>query len=81
MRSELFLQIINSVCKFDPWFVQRQDSLYKLGLSSLQKCIVALKMLAYGILVDEYYRLGEATAFEAMKQFIIAICGCFEGTL
>jgi hypothetical protein len=60
--------------------VCQEEGQFRLGLSSLQKCTAALKMLAYGILVDEYCRLGEAITFEAMKQFVIAICGCFEGT-
>ena len=40
-------------------------------------------MLAYEIPMDacdEYCRLSEAAAFEAMKQFVIAIRGCFKGT-
>ena len=28
--------------------------------------------------IDEYYRTGESTAIEAMKQFIVAIWRCFE---
>ena len=53
----------------------------EIGLSSLQKCTVALYMLAYGVLADacdEYYRLGESTAMEAMKRWVVAIRGYFE---
>jgi hypothetical protein len=38
-------------------------------------------MLAYGVPTDscdEYYRLGESTALEAMKHLVVAIRGCFE---
>jgi hypothetical protein len=38
-------------------------------------------MLAYGVPADacnEYWRLGESTAMEAMKHWVIAIRGCFE---
>jgi hypothetical protein len=33
-----------------------------IGLSSIQKCIVALHILVYGItpnVIDEYYQMGE----------------------
>jgi hypothetical protein len=48
----------------------------RLGLSLLQKCIIAIYMLTYGIPVDatdEYCRTSESTAIEAMKRFIVAI--------
>jgi hypothetical protein len=38
-------------------------------------------MLAYGVpadACDEYYRLGESTAMEAMKCWVVVIRGCFE---
>jgi hypothetical protein len=81
MRRELFLHLVDAVCAFDPWFIQRRDALGRLGLSSLQKCTAALRMLAYGVpadACDEYCRLGESTALEAMKRWVVAIRGCFE---
>jgi hypothetical protein len=81
MRRELFLHIVQKVCAFDPWFVQKCNGLGRLGLSSLQKCTAAIRMLAYGIpadATDEYCRTGESTAIEAMKRFTVAIRGCFE---
>jgi hypothetical protein len=83
MRRELFLSIVERVSAFDPWFVQRSDAVGRLGLSALQKCTVALRMLAYGIpadATDEYCRVGESTTTEALKRFVIAIRGCFENT-
>ena len=35
MRRELFLRIVDSVATFDSYFVQKRDSLGRLGLSSL----------------------------------------------
>jgi hypothetical protein len=38
-------------------------------------------MLAYGVpanACDEYCRLEESTAMEAMKRWVVAIRGCFE---
>ena len=40
-------------------------------------------MLAYGIpadATDEYCRIGESTAIEAMKRFTMAVRACFEST-
>ena len=76
MRRPLFLFIMGKVCARDAYFVQKSDGLGKLGLSSIQKCTAALRMLAYGITADatdEYCRLAESTAMEAMKHFCIAI--------
>ena len=47
-----------------------------LGLSPIQKCTAALRMLAYGICadaVDEYIRIAESTASECLKRFVAAV--------
>jgi hypothetical protein len=83
MRRSLFLHIVEKVCTFDPWFIQRRDGVGRLGLSSLQKCTAVLHMLAYGVAADatdEYCRTGESTAVEAMKRFTVAIRGSFAET-
>jgi hypothetical protein len=83
MRRELFLSIVDHVCAYDQWFVQRPDAAGRMGLSSLQKCTAALRMLAYGVAADatdEYVRLGASTAHEALHRFCVAIRGCFEST-
>jgi hypothetical protein len=83
MRRDLFLHIVEQVCAFDPWFIQKRDAAGRPGLSSLQKCTAAIRMLAYGIpadATDEYCRTGESTAIEAMKRFTVAVRGCFEST-
>ncbi len=36
----------------DSYFVQHKDMHGRSSISALQKCITALKMLAYGIVVD-----------------------------
>jgi hypothetical protein len=81
MRRELFLHLINVVCYFDSWFLQRHDALGRLGPFSLQKCTPTWHMLAYGVSAeacDEYCRLRKSTAMEAMKRWVVAIRGCFE---
>jgi hypothetical protein len=47
----------------------------------MQKCIIALNVLAYGITpyeIDKYYRMGESKAMEAMKCFVKTIQKTFE---
>jgi hypothetical protein len=81
MRRELFLGVVRRVCSFDSWFAQKRDAIGRLGLSALQKCTAAMRMLAYGIpadATDEYCRTGESTAAESLKRFTVAIRGCFE---
>jgi hypothetical protein len=52
MRQTLFLQILESVYAHDPYFLQKPDALGNIGLSSIQKCIVPLHILAYRITLD-----------------------------
>jgi hypothetical protein len=81
MRRELFMCIVDSVTHFDPYFEQRADAVGQMDLSTLQKCTTTMRMLAYGGAADgtdEYCRLGESTAVEAMKRFVRAMHSCFE---
>ena len=51
----------------------RYDFLGKKGLSSLQKCMTAMQMLAYGVsvdAVDDYVRIGESTAIKCLYKFV-----------
>ncbi|XP_028053395.1 uncharacterized protein LOC114257789 [Camellia sinensis] len=76
MRRCLFLQIQAVAEASDPYFIQKRNAAGMLGLSSLQKMIVALWMLAYRITVDymdEYLRIGESTALDSLKKFVKAI--------
>jgi hypothetical protein len=78
MRRDLFLHIVEKVCAFDPWFIQKCDGVGRLGLSSLQKCTAAISMLAYGIPAnakDEYCRTGESTTIEAMNASLLPFRG------
>jgi hypothetical protein len=81
MRRDLSLRLVDAVCAFDLWFVQSRDALGRLDLSSLHKCTAACRMLVYGCpanACDEYCRIGESTALEAMRRWVVAICACFE---
>ena len=76
MKRSLFLRIQSKIEAHDSYFVQKRNSVKKLGLSSLQKIIAALRMLTYGVssnLIDKYVQIGETTALESLKNFVTAI--------
>jgi hypothetical protein len=52
MSRILFCRIQNAVEAYDTYFVQRIDGYRRLGFSSLQNIIAALRMLAYGVIAD-----------------------------
>ncbi|XP_033132196.1 uncharacterized protein LOC117127077 [Brassica rapa] len=63
-----------------PFFRQTQDVTGRLGLSTLQKCTAAIRVLAYGSAldaVDEYLRLGETTARLCVENFVEAVIDLF----
>ncbi|KAK9993908.1 hypothetical protein SO802_023611 [Lithocarpus litseifolius] len=67
MSQSLFLRIQSKVETYEPYFIQKRDTVQRLDLSSLQKITTALRMLAYGVaadFMDEYVRIGESTAIE-----------------
>jgi hypothetical protein len=52
MTRDLFFRIMHVVVQYDDYFAQRIDTCAVLGLSSIQKCVIALGMPAYGISTD-----------------------------
>jgi hypothetical protein len=76
MRRHVFERLVDVVQQVDPYFIQRPNCAGEIGLSALQKVVAAVRILAYGIpadAVDEYVRIGESTAHEALKHFCTAI--------
>ncbi|XP_010693615.2 uncharacterized protein LOC104906544 [Beta vulgaris subsp. vulgaris] len=64
MQRHVFLRIMESVVASDVWFTQKRDATGQLGLSPLQKCTAAIRMLAYRVAadsLDEYVRISEST--------------------
>ncbi|CAM8991539.1 unnamed protein product [Rhodiola kirilowii] len=81
MGRHVFLRIVEALSNFDPYFRQRVDACGKKGLSSLQKCTAAIRILAYGVsvdAVDDYVRIGETTAIECVKKFASDVITIFE---
>ncbi|XP_020270558.1 uncharacterized protein LOC109845698 [Asparagus officinalis] len=67
MKRPLFLRIVDSISNYDDYFTQRRNNAGKLGLTPIQKCTAAIRMLAYGVAADacdEYVKIGESTAIE-----------------
>jgi hypothetical protein len=61
MQRSLFLKIVESLTKHNPYFVQKKDAAKRLGFLPLQKATEAMRMLAYGYSadsVDEYLQIG-----------------------
>ncbi|XP_048568886.1 uncharacterized protein LOC125549535 [Triticum urartu] len=73
MRRPLFLRIVNALGEWSPYFTTRTDALNREGLSPLQKCMAAIRQLAYGTpadSLDEYLKIGETTAVDCLKNFV-----------
>ncbi|XP_020242891.1 uncharacterized protein LOC109821108 [Asparagus officinalis] len=70
MNRPLVLRIVDSMSNFDVYFTQRRNNAGKLGLTPIQKCTAALRMLASGVAADacdEYVKIGESTAVECTQ--------------
>ncbi|XP_021724727.1 uncharacterized protein LOC110691753 [Chenopodium quinoa] len=80
MQRPLFLRIMNKVVEGDVYFQQRRDATGKLGISPMQKCTAAIRMLAYGMAadaVDEYVRISQSTARVALQRFCAGVIDQF----
>jgi hypothetical protein len=81
MRRPVFIRLMNSVTAYDDWFECRQDCTGKMGLSALQKCVAAIRILVYGLpadAVDEYVRISESSTTVALNKFCRAVVAVFE---
>ncbi|XP_048613533.1 uncharacterized protein LOC106399007 [Brassica napus] len=80
MNKSLFLRIVERLGNEVPYFQQRRNVHGRNGLSTLQKCTSAMRMLAYGRARDandEYLRLGASTAILCLENFAEAIIQVF----
>ncbi|XP_057793458.1 uncharacterized protein LOC131010081 [Salvia miltiorrhiza] len=83
MQKSLFLRIVDAVTANDEYFQQRPDCTGRQGLSPLQKCTGAMRVLAYGTTtdaVDEYLRMSSTVTRDAVIHFIEGIISCFGDT-
>jgi hypothetical protein len=67
MSQKLFLKIVYALREYDSYFRCKLDCTGMAGFSALQKCTVAMRMLAYGSpgdSTDDYLWMAESTAFD-----------------
>jgi hypothetical protein len=72
MNRNLFLDIFYAFRSFDNYFICKTDCTGIVGFSLLQKCNVALRMLAYGAsgdAHDDYICIAKSTIMECMYRF------------
>ncbi|XP_003559562.1 uncharacterized protein LOC100822590 [Brachypodium distachyon] len=80
MSRKLFLKIAEYFREYDDYFKLKRDAIGILGFTSIQKCTVSLRLLAYGISADthdDYLRMAESTAIDCMYRFCRAIVAVF----
>ncbi|XP_022018921.1 uncharacterized protein LOC110918951 [Helianthus annuus] len=72
MSRRLFTRIANDLAGLDPFFTQRPDARNYEGFTTLQKCIAAIRQLAYGTVadaLDEYLQMSARTTRECLYRF------------
>lgn len=82
MNRRLFLRIVNALGQCSPYFTYRVDCTGRIGLSPLQKCTAAMRMLAYGTpadALDEYLKIGKCTSLECLDRFTRGVIEVFGG--
>ncbi|XP_015962475.1 uncharacterized protein LOC107486449 [Arachis duranensis] len=68
---------------FQDYFADEQmvDATGRRGLSPLQKCTAAIRMLAYGVAadaIDDYVCIGESTTIECLEKFVEGVISVFQ---
>jgi hypothetical protein len=70
-EKTLFFWIMEEVTAKNNYFKQKCKVVGQIGFSALHKCVVAMKMLAYGgstNSLDDHLKIGESTVLETMKE-------------
>jgi hypothetical protein len=71
---------MNKISETSLYFIERHDATGHIGLTPLEKFITALRQLAYGMSADtinEYLKLGKATALECLEYYCAGIIDCY----
>jgi hypothetical protein len=78
MNRDLFMKTMHVVQAYDDYFVLKKDCIETIGFSSFQKCIAAMRMLAFGGDAKyEYLCIGEPTAIKAIYKFCRVVVSIF----
>ncbi|KAE9164971.1 hypothetical protein PF005_g29804 [Phytophthora fragariae] len=81
MSHALFERLMSAVVEHDADFEQRVDAVGKKGLTPLQKCSAAVRMLVYGRAadsLDDVVKVAESTLLAYTKKFCRAVVEVFE---
>jgi Plant transposon protein len=76
MPRSVYELLREGLLETDRYFIQKRDAVGKIGASTDQKMVCALRQLAYGIPADavcEYARVSESTASESLHKFCAAV--------
>jgi hypothetical protein len=80
MSRKLFLKIVYALRNYDSYFRYKLDCTGMAGFFALQKCMVAMRMLAYGApggSTNDYLWMAESTAFDCFYRFCRAVIAVF----
>ncbi|XP_047961460.1 uncharacterized protein LOC125206218 [Salvia hispanica] len=83
MSRDLFLRILHTLEGRDEYFQYREDGIGRPGLTTLQKCTVAIRQMAYGTtadMFDEYLNVGDTIGRECLKKFCKLVVEAFGDT-
>jgi hypothetical protein len=81
MKKSVFNNIYEKLAAKNEYFQQRADGLGRMGFHGKHKCVVAMRMLAYGTIadsLDDGYAMAESTVLECVKEFASTIISEFE---
>ena len=71
---------MNKLVETDNFFMQKRDATGRLGMSAIQKCTAAMRVLAYGTaadLHDEYLRMSAQLIRKSLIKFVEGVISNF----
>jgi len=81
MQPSLWEKLRREVCAAKRYFMFKPDAVGKMGFHGGHKCVVAMRMLAYGTIadaLDDGYAMAESTVLECVREFATTIIQLYE---